>query len=144
VCWDYARSKAPRVPDVLKSGKLSQAKSIDTDVYTYQKAIADNQLDVNDYADMIRHLDGKETTFYERVFLPKPTKKMIAIITDDFLETTREIQEKSKPKAHVTRSMSPFNCNTCEYRPVCEAEVRGLDAEFIIKSEYTQRDVGEL
>jgi len=143
VCWDYARSKAPRVPEILKKGGLSKAKNIDTDPYTYQKAIADNNLNPNDYAEMLTHLDGKETTFYERVFLPKPTKKMIAIITDDFLETTREIQEKKKPKAHVTRSMSPFNCNTCEYRPVCEAEVRGLDAEFIIKSEFTQREIGD-
>lgn len=144
VCWDYARSKAPRVPEILKKGGLSKAKNIDTDPYTYTKAIADNNLDPNEYADMLTHLDGKETTFYERVFLPKPSKQMIEIITEDFLETTREIQEKSKPKARCTRTMSPFNCNGCEFRSVCEAEVRGLDTDFIIKADYEQREVGNL
>lgn len=143
VCWDYARSKAPRVPEILKKGGLSKAKNIDTDPYTYQQAIADNNLDPNDYADMLTHLQGKEDTFYERVFLPKPSKAMIEIVTEDFLQTTREIQEKRKPKARCVRTMNTFNCKTCEYRPVCEAEVRGLDAEFIIKSEYTQREIGD-
>ena len=144
ICWDYARSKAPTVPEVLKSGKgLTQRKNLDTDVYTYQQAIAENHFDPNDYIEMLNHLEGKENTFFERVFLPKPSKQMIEIVTEDFLQSTRDIQDKLKPKARCTRSMNTFNCRGCEFRPVCEAEVRGLDADFIIKSEYIQRDIGD-
>ncbi len=145
VCWDYARSKAPRVPDILKKGGLSKAKNIDTDVYTYTKAIADNNLNPNDYADMLEHLDGKEDTFYERVFLPRPSPAMVDEVTEDFLQSTAEIQiKKGKGQnARCTRSMNSFNCNGCEFRPVCEAEVRQLDSSFIIKADYKQRGVGE-
>ena len=144
IMWDYARSKAPRVPEPLKSGKgLSKAKNIDTDVYTYQKAIADNNFNPNDYADILKHLEGKEDTFYERVPLPAPSAAMIDEVTQDFLQSSAEIQMK-KGKGNLNRcarTMNPFNCNTCEFRPVCEAHVRQLDANFIIKSDYTQREI---
>ena len=143
VCWDYARSKAPTEPEILKSGELSKRKNIDCDVHTYLSVVKREGKNPEDYQDMVEHLEGKEDTFFERVFLPAPTAKMIELITDEFLETTREIQEKKKPKAICTRSMSSFNCKTCDYRKVCEAEVRGHDADFIIKSEYRQREIGD-
>lgn len=146
VCWDYARSKAPRVPEILKKGGLSKAKNIDTDQYTYQQAIADNNLNPADYADMLQHLEGKETTFFERVFLPSPSKAMIEEVTNDFLQSSAEIQikkGKGKTLTRCTRSMNPFNCNSCEFRPVCEAHVRQLDANHIIRTDYKQRGVGD-
>jgi hypothetical protein len=143
VLWDYARSKAPTEPDILKSGELSQRKNLDCDVHTYREAIRRNELLESDYKDMLANLAGKEDTFFERVFLAKPSQVMIDTVVSDFLETAREIQEKRKPKAHCVRSMSPFNCNGCEFKPVCESDVRGHDSEFIIKSEYVQREVAE-
>ena len=143
VMWDYARSKAPTKPEVLKSGELSQRKNLDCDPHTYLKTIAENNLDPNKYIDMLAHLEGKEDTFYERVFLPKPSGHMIEEVTNDFLESAKQIQEKRKAKARCARTMNQFNCSGCEFRPVCEAEVRGLDAEFIIKSDYTQREIGD-
>lgn len=143
VCWDYGRSKAPTKPEVLKSGELSKRKNIDCDPHTYRATVLAHGKNLDDYQDMLELLEGKENTFYERVFLPKPSDTMVEIITDDFLESTREIQEKRKPAARCTRSMTPFNCNTCEYRQLCEAEVRGLDTEFIMKSEYRDRNIAD-
>lgn len=144
VCWDYARSKAPREPELLKGGGLSKRKDMDTDVYTYTAAIAKHKLDPNDYAEMLQNLEGKEDTFFERVFLPAPSPAMVEEVTQDFLQTTSEIQlKKAKGKTRCSRNMSSFNCKTCEYRQVCEAEVRGLDAEFIIKSEFKKRETGD-
>lgn len=146
VLWDYARSKAPHVPELLKSGKgLTQRKNLDCDQHTYLRTIKKEGLDPADYVEMLEHLEGKEDTFYERVFLPKPSDHMIKQITDDFLQSAREIQGKrGKGKdSRCTHSMNPFNCNTCEFRPICEGEVRGHDIDFIIKSEYTQREIGD-
>lgn len=142
VCWDYARSKAPTKPEVLKSGGLSKRKNLDCDPHTYLQTIRENDLNPDDYDDMLRHLEGKEDTFYERVFLPKPSKKMIDEVVQDFLATAKEIKQKRKGE-RAARTMNPFNCNGCEFRPVCEAEVRGLDADFILKSEYTKREIGD-
>lgn len=138
VCWDYARAKAPTEPEVLKSGELSKRKNLDCDAYTYLKVLRRHRLDEKKYVDMLEHLQGKEDTFFERVFLPKPNTDMIIEVVDDFLQTTAEIQAK-REDGRCARSMSSFNCNTCEFRTLCEAEVRGLDADFVLKSEYEPR-----
>lgn len=138
VCWDYGRAKAPTVPEVLKSGALSKRKNLDCDVHTYRQAIRKNGLVEQDYDDMLSLLQGKEDTFFERVFLPTPNTDMIVEVVNDFLQTTAEIQVK-REDGRCARSMSPFNCATCEFRPLCEAEVRGLDADFVKKSEYVSR-----
>jgi len=138
VCWDYARSKPSTVPEVLKNGQLSKRKNLDCDPYTYLKTIRANGLNDADYVDMLEHLEGKEETFFERVFLPLPGTDMVVEVVSDFLQTTAEIQAK-REDGRCARSMSPFNCATCDFRPLCEAEVRGLDADFIRKSEYEER-----
>jgi RecB family exonuclease len=138
VCWDYARSKAPTEPEVLKKGGLSKRKNLDCDPYTYLKAIRREGLDATEYVDMLELLEGKEDTFYERVFLPTPSSDMIIEVVNDFLQTAAEIQAK-RDGGRCSRSMSSFNCATCEYRLICEAEVRGLDADFIKKSDYVER-----
>lgn len=143
VLWDYARSKAPTKPELLKNGQLTQRKNLDCDTYTYMRTIAENKLDPHDYVEMLKHLEGKEDTFYERVFLPKPTDAMIKEVVDDFLETAREIKVKRGKTARCARSMSPFNCNTCEFRPLCEAEVRGHDTDFVMKADYIVREMGD-
>lgn len=140
VCWDYARAKAPTEPELVEKGKrLTIRKNLDCDVHTYRNAIKKHGFDLANYIDMLKHLEGKEDTFYERIFLPKPRNHMINEVVDDFVTTAREIDAHRDPKVRCARSMSSFNCNTCEFRPVCEAEVRGLDAKFIINSEYVPR-----
>ena len=138
VCWDDARAKAPTEPEVLKSGELSKRKNLDCDPYTYLKVIRRERLDAKQYVDMLELLEGKEDTFFERVFLPKPSTNMIIEVVNDFLQTAAEIQAK-RDGGRCARSMSTFNCNTCEFRTLCEAEVRGLDSDFIMKSEYVPR-----
>ena len=138
VCWDYARAKAPTEPEVLKSGELSKRKNLDCDAYTYLKVLRRERLDEKKYVDMLELLEGKEDTFFERVFLPKPSTDMIIEVVNDFLQTAAEIQAK-RAGGRCARSMSSFNCNTCEFRTLCEAEVRGLDADFVRKSEYVPR-----
>ncbi len=138
VCWDYARAKAPTEPEILKSGELSKRKNLDCDPYTYLKVVRREGLDDKKYVDMLELLEGKEDTFFERVFLPKPSTDMIIEVVNDFLQTTGEILAK-REDGRCSRSMSSFNCNTCEFRTLCEAEVRGLDSDFIMKSEYVPR-----
>lgn len=138
VCWDYARAKAPTEPEVLKSGELSKRKNLDCDPYTYLKVVRRERLDAKQYVDMLELLAGKEDTFFERVFLPKPSSDMIIEVVNDFLQTTAEIQAK-RDGGRCARSMSSFNCSTCEFRPLCEAEVRGLDSDYIMKAEYQPR-----
>ena len=138
VCWDYARSKAPTEPEVMKSGELSKRKNLDCDPYTYLRVVRREGLDAKKYVDMLELLEGKEDTFFERVFLPKPSTDMVIEVVNDFLQTTGEIQAK-RDGGRCSRSMSSFNCSTCEFRTLCEAEVRGLDSNYVMKAEYQPR-----
>lgn len=137
IIWDYARTKLPTKPEVLKSGGLSKRKNIDTTSEVYLQTIQENDLDPQDYVDMLELLEGKESQFFERVKLPRPSSAMIEQIVSDFRGTAIMIQ---RLKGVAPRSMNNFNCKTCEFKALCEAEVRGLDADFVRKSQYTKRE----
>lgn len=133
VIWDYGRMKAPAIPELLKKGGLSQRANIDTDWFTYQKAIKANGLHIRDYSKMANLLAGKERTFFERVVLPAPSKHLIKTVLEDARGSTKMVRSLGKD---APRHMSGFNCSTCDYRTLCEAEVRGLDAKFVRKKDY--------
>lgn len=138
VLWDYGRMKAPAIPEVLKRGGLSKRANIDTDVHTYREALRKNGLPEKPYQDILKKLEGKERTFFERVPLPAPPRVMIKEVVQDARDSTLMIK-RAVAKGQAPRSMSGFNCNGCEYRPVCEADVRGLDGKFVRKKEYEPR-----
>lgn len=139
ILWDYGRMKAPTVPELLKSGKaLSQRMNIDTDQFTYLREIKRHGFKEKPYAKILKALEGKERTFFERVPLAAPNKHMVERIVADAVETTHMVHEMAKRKM-APRSMSGFNCNNCEFRRLCEAEVRGLDAKFVQKKDYEPR-----
>lgn len=136
IIWDFARTKVPTEPEVLKNGTLSKRKNIDATQKSYLQAIAKHNQNPAEYADILQHLDGNETKFFRRIKLPRPSESMIQNIVDDFKMSALMIQ---KLKGFAPRNMSTFNCKTCEYRSLCEAEVRGLDAEFVRKTQYQVR-----
>lgn len=134
VMWDYIRSKAPRVPDVLKSGKLSKA-AIDTLQPVYFQAILDNKLDPKEYQDKLDELRGAEKYFFKRIFMPINAELSKQLLSET-VETAKEIQEKGGKD--MTRNISR-DCSWCSYESLCRAELTGLDADFIRKREFTVR-----
>lgn len=136
IIWDYVRTKLPVEPEVLKTGGLSQRKNMDTTASVYLKAIHRYGLDPMEYAEMLEHLEGKEETFFHRSMLARPSDAMIDRVVSDFRASAIMVQ---KLKGVAPRSMSSFNCRGCEFRQLCEAEVRGLDADYIKKTEYEPR-----
>lgn len=139
ILWDYGRMKAPAVPELLKRGGLSKRMNIDTDRYTYRRAIRENNLDEKDYRDVLTKLKGKERKFFERVPLPAPSKHLITEVVSDFRESAL-MAKRALRTGKAPRSMSGFNCNGCEFRSLCEAEVRGYDTKGLRKREYEIRD----
>lgn len=142
IMWDYGRMKAPTVPEELKAGGLSKRANIDTDVFTYRKRLAELGLDEKPYRQFLKTLEGKERTFFERVPLPAPSKHLIKAVVED-ARLTAIMARKALRTGRAPRSMSGFNCNGCEFRTLCEAEVRGLDHKFVRKKEYKERDPKE-
>lgn len=135
VIWDYIRKKAPTVPELLKTGGLSRAKSIDT-TYSVYIATVDRLLGPEarpEYEEFAQTLKGREEKFLRRIYLPKPNSAMVNTVVQDLMFSIGEIREKG-PTSTV-RSMTK-DCNWCQYYNLCQAELRGLDSDFIRKAEY--------
>lgn len=137
--WDYIRTKAPTVPELLKSGELSQAKSIDTDYWTYLAEIKRHKLDVKKYMDFLAMLKKKADTRYIRVTMPNPSKKLIDNVVTDLKATAIEIHTSKARDRNMTR-MCPSDC---DFYNLCRAEVSGLDADYVRKNEYEEREPNE-
>jgi hypothetical protein len=136
VIWDYIRKKAPAIPDTLKAGGLSKAAKIDTTYEVYMETV-DKVLGPKarpDYEDFAQSLKGKEEKFYRRIYLPTPNQRMVDNVVRDVISSAEEIRQAG-PMAQV-RNMTK-DCSFCSYYSICQAEVRGLDSEFIRKTEYT-------
>lgn len=141
IIWDYLRTKAPTVPELLKKGGLSQAQSIDTDVWTYEQAIETHGLKRKDYAEFLEQLAKRtQDKFYQRVSLPNPPKEMINTVVEEFKQTAIVMEGLKVYPRNMT-----FMCpKTCEFFKLCNAELTGVDVKYVLKSDYEERkDDGE-
>jgi hypothetical protein len=140
IIWDYLRTKAPTIPEVLKTGAaLTRRKDLDTDVFTYRKAIRDNGFDEDAYSVYLKELEQRSADrFYQRVPLPVPSKEMTKIVVDEFIQTA----EMMRTAKHFPRNAT-YTCTRCEFFKLCNAELSGINAKFVEKNDYEQRPEDE-
>lgn len=134
ILWDYLRTKAPVVPEQLKTGGLSKRKNIDTTYQVYLEEINRLGLNPEDYRDILNLLRVKQDNFYRRNYFPAPSQYTIDQVVADFLASAHEIVEQGRTKK--TRALSPFTCRQCSYASLCRAELMDLDPEFIARRDY--------
>jgi len=137
VIWDYLVKKVPRVPELLANGKgLSKNKSISTTQEVYAQAIIDNDLDPEDYVEILESLEGKEDDFHRRIKMPT-AKVTIDSVVDDFVSSALQMRELG-PIA--TDRNQTRDCSWCDEYDLCQADLRGGDTEGIIKRKFTTRE----
>lgn len=136
VIWDHVRSKPPTVPRLLKSGKLSTAKNIDTTYNTYLNEIKAQGLDPEDYEEYLDTLHGRENKFYRRVRLPIK-ESMLDPVVQEAKITSLEIHLMGEmpPVKNVSRT----TCQMCSYKAICEAELLGLDVDYVKDRQFRLR-----
>lgn len=137
IVWDYIRTKPPTIPEQLKSGELSQRANIDTDVYTYKAEIDRLKLDPKPYMEFLKKLGERRNSFVERVFLPSPPKIMIDTAVSDLVSTAEQIRDFG---SKLKDRNSSKDCSWCTFYNLCQAEMRGLDSDFIRKADFTVRE----
>jgi hypothetical protein len=148
VVFNHIRTKAPREPQVLKSGTISKA-ACDTDVATYFETVRKNGLDPNDYADMVDKLKGN--VFFKRTKIPV-NEKTLSIIKSEIVQTLEDVDYLMRIyddcgeeiKDVFYRTPLKQRCDwDCEFRDICYAELAGMDTTNIIASNYEKRTTRE-
>lgn len=146
VIWDYLRKKPPTPPEVLKNGTISKAVKQDTTVETYMKVVEAQhnagtitKPQVEEYRRFAEEtFTGREEKFYRRIYLPTNSDAMVLNVVKDVIADGQQILLRG-PEATVRR-MDNVKCRSCSYYTLCQAEVRGLDADYIRKTEYEVKE----
>lgn len=129
--WDYIRSKPPTVPQVLKSGQMSE-RAIDTLPEIYLSELKKHKIDPKPYKEFMAGLEGKRSSFFRRIKLPM-SSHLRKEVMEDFKATAQEIRDHGDRKE---RTLSNWDCPRCEFFPLCMAELRGQDADYIRQHDY--------
>lgn len=138
--FNYGRTKPPAIPQVLKRGTLTQRARMDSDYYTYLRAIKDLHGDDwrewarTFYIDKLRELKNRDVLWFRRERIPVEPERVERAL-GEFMSTIKDIKKR------VTGDLVPrsyfYSCKFgCEYHAPCVAEFQGLDIEPLIKANY--------
>lgn len=139
--WNYVRTKAPTVPELVYKDKPNQRlsnKAIDTDYPTMVRAIRDYGLDIEPYRDRLRYLrsqrwqPGKPQTspFFRRDILEKDDDMIARVVASAM--RTRDRMHADYDDLETVERVSDRSCTfICDYRQLCETEHFGGNAELL-------------
>jgi hypothetical protein len=137
--YDEIRTKAPTRPSLLKTGGLSKARSIDTDVWTYMREIQRHQLNPADYSDILRHIAvNQKDRFFRRTPIPKD-RPVVKTTMKEAVQTAQEIQAAER-RGRFPRTFDNSCSWQCEYRDLCITELYGGNIEPLVKMNFEQGD----
>lgn len=128
-------TKAPTVPEALKSGELTQRKNLQCDVYTYYREIRKRHLDPRDYVKMIRHLSNQSDRWFRRTRMPRD-RHMTKTTMIELIDTAEEIKTATA-EGRFPRNQEKGCKFNCEYVHMCIAELQGGDISDIAELQFT-------
>lgn len=135
IMWNYLLGKPLSTPQLLKDGSMSKRK-INTTWTVYRKALKEAGLNPKDYYDMKEQLKGNEDQVYQRTFVPT-NKNIMDTVVEDAITTSKEMQKLGGKD--TTRNLGR-HCDYCEFKTLCLAQLKGLDDNFILKSDFKKRE----
>ncbi len=136
IIFNLIRSKLPAVPNLLKKGGLSKAKNIDTDVETYLQAIKDNDLDPEEYTDILEHIQEYAKPFFKRVMTYRTPDELEQI----GLELVAAIQHMKQAQAPFYRNAGQHCQWGCSYRELCIMDVKNCDSTQYVEFAFDRRE----
>lgn len=134
VIYNQIRKKAPKPPQILKSGALSMNKQQDTTYDLFMQAINDGGYNKEAYEDFLSFLRANPKEFIRRprvTYTPKQLQLVERRIQDEAFTML------NNPAIYPTPS--PFNCNGCSFFRPCLAKQEGSDENLILEELYQIR-----
>jgi hypothetical protein len=135
VLFNELCTKAPTIPEQLKTGGLTQRKNLQCDVYTYYREIKRLGLVPRDYGSMLRHLTNQSDQWFRRTRMPRD-KHMTDTVMRELMMTAREIKEATRLD-HFPRTQDKSCKWGCEYIHMCITELQGGDIDDIAQLQFT-------
>lgn len=133
VQWDYIHSKPAKAPVWLeKSQRFSEGANNSITEYSYLRACKERGVEP-DPVQLEKYKNNTENFFFRRV-LDIPQESVDGI-WEDFRAAAKVIYLNPLKTKNITR-----DCNWCQFRPICYAELTGGDAEYIIANNYTVKE----
>lgn len=146
--WNYARSKAPVVPQLIQSGtRISRWDTVDTDFPTAARAIKEYGLPLGPYKRRLRYLKSlryehgvfNHSPFFQRRVFEKSPQVLKAMATEAFRTHTR-MHAYPFDRPGVERVPGRSCKFECSYPDLCQAELLGGNADLIRRKRYTVGD----
>lgn len=137
--YNIALKEYPRPPEVLKSGGLSKNKSQKTSYAMYLQALQENDLNPNEYVDMLDHLKAQETRYGNRFFRRVEVFRNQSEIDNaiDELIAVSSDMDNAKVYRNITKDCSW----DCSFQSVCVAGMDGSNVDYLIQQQFTKGSV---
>lgn len=130
--WNIIKAKNPTKPKILQSGKLSQA-ALDSTPTNIRLDLIEMGFNPDEYVEFINKAKYENYFFnYEIRF----NKSIVRSIMKDTKETAKLIRDYTDILKDKNLSK---DCSWCNYKNICQAELLGLDVDYVIKSKYQIR-----
>ena len=134
--WQHVNTPAV-YPTLLKNGTVSRAK-IKTTWKHYKQFLTLNNQNPEDYKEeMVLKLADIE--WFRETYEYRNPETVHRIWSTCVLPVASKIKKAYNPKTVNHPSLYPWNCKMCQYKSLCQAELRDYDVPAIIQREYTVR-----
>lgn len=136
--WQRLR-RCEAVPRLLRDGTMSRSKVMCT-WPRYREALIAAGLDPADYSDMEVKLAGVEMS---REIREVRSDEMLERVWAQVVEPTAmnvnyaRLIERGSARLNVP-ALDPMRCRLCAYAEICQAELRGYDADFVRAEGFTR------
>lgn len=130
--WNILLVKEPALPKLTSTGKLSQAM-IKSTPHAIRKGIKSLGFNPKLYKNYINKFDYEDFFFRHKVRL---SRNVVSTIMDDTIQIAKLIEKEGHK---LTAKNLGKDCSWCSFKPLCQAELLGLDKEYIQKAEYETR-----
>lgn len=129
------RSNPPKIPSLNKNGSMSKAK-IATTWEVYRETLLAHGLDPADYEeDMKPKLAEVVFERWDKAF--RGEAEINAVWNDVIVPASQAISRKHKK---IWRALNYMACNGCSMRELCLAELRGYDTEWLLATDYIDKN----
>lgn len=133
--FNEIRTKPPVVPKLTESGKrLEMRMNMDTDVYTYLRAIKRHGFDPRDYRKILGHLNRQDEKFFRRSRLPQH-EIMQRTMMKELVDSAREIRAAERRGAFPRTARKECNWD-CDYKNLCIHQLQGGNIDPLIKLHF--------